>query len=140
MNRFLLAIAGLVLIGVAGVSLPQSKEGETATPVKDPFPNGCVSCHITTPEGMDVRLNVLTKNIKGHPNIASFVKVVPTDCMKCHKDGGKIPSMDVVVHKAHFAKGEESIFVEKFNGDCKACHVLDMKTYEMGVKSGAKNW
>lgn len=132
-----ICMTGAVL--VFGAIIVSSDNGQKPSP-SDPFPNGCVSCHGKTPDGKDVRLNVAIKLVKGHPSVASIVKTVPNDCGKCHKPGGKTPTLDVAVHKAHFGKGDKSVFVKEFKGDCTACHTLDAKTFKMGVKSGPKNW
>lgn len=125
-------------LGVLALSSAQTAPPKLAgITAKDPFPNGCVSCHVKMPD-QDVRLNLIQKTVKKHPSIAS-VKTVPTDCMKCHKAGTKT-AMSVGIHKMHYSKGEKSLFVQKFGGECLNCHTLDPKTFKMSVKSGAKNW
>ncbi len=135
MTWTLLAGAALTAVALSG----QSKI-TTPPPPKDPYPNGCVSCHVKTPDGKDARIHLETKKVPKHPDISAIVKVVPTDCMKCHKPAVKTPTLGVAVHKAHFINGEKSVFATRFKGDCNTCHRLDVKTYKMGVKSGPKNW
>ena len=105
---------------------------------KDPFPNGCVSCHTKLPDGRDLRLPAALKMVPGHPNVASIVKTVPADCKKCH--AGDSRALSMVVHKMHFGKGDKSEFVQKFGGSCVACHRFNPKTNRMDVKTGTKNW
>lgn len=136
------------LIGAGGILLVrpvvQQASAQSKPPTliginsKDPFPSGCVSCHIKLPD-KDVRLNVMLAKVGKHPNITSVVKVVPTDCAKCHKEGSA-RSLSVSSHKMHFQNPTKSEFISKFGGQCLNCHKLDAKTFKMSVKSGAKNW
>jgi hypothetical protein len=78
--------------------------------------------------------------INGHPKIDKIVKVVPKDCLICHKGGPKPPSFNQAMHKVHFEKPAENPFVTEYKGACLNCHSLDFDTGEMSVKSGPKNW
>ena len=109
----------------------------------DQTPNGCVSCHAKHGD-KDYTLPAEVKNVKGHPDISKIVKVAPTDCEKCHKDTGKIPSIAKVVHKVHFGPTADNTaknhFVTAYAGSCLNCHKLDLTTGDMSIKTGNANW
>jgi len=129
---FAFAVSAMLTGAFALVVDPLNQKG-----AKDPFPDGCVSCHAKVPDG-DHRLNVMLGKAK-HPNMAS-VKNVPTDCARCHKPSAQKPSFGEMVHKQHFGRGEASVFVQKFKGDCAHCHEMNAKTGKVVSKSGPKNW
>lgn len=140
-----------VLIGTASLAIAlcglQAATTEAQKPApglpgvtaKDPFPEGCVSCHVKLPDGRDMRLNAALKAVEGHPSVTAMVKSAPADCKKCHTKASGM-GLELVLHKAHYGKGEKSHFVQEFGGSCLACHALDVKTGKMTVKSGPKNW
>ena len=109
----------------------------------DQTPNGCVSCHAKHGD-KDYTLPAELKRVKGHPDISKMVKVVPTDCEKCHTGKGKIPALASVVHKVHFGPTAENTatnhFVTGYSGSCLNCHKLDLGTGAMSVKTGPANW
>jgi hypothetical protein len=119
----------------AVIALGASPFGAARQDSKDPFPNGCVSCHAKVSDG-DHRLQAMLAK-KKHASLANVVNV-PGDCMKCHKS--KSPTFGQSVHKQHFGRGSASAFVEKFKGDCSHCHRVDPKTGKATFKSGKKNW
>ena len=129
---------------VVGLLLPVASsfvgagQGSAKPEAKDPFKNGCVSCHVVLPDGTDKRLNTAIKAIKGHPAL-TMVKNVPGDCGKCHGKG-KVSKLSFSLHKQHYEKGEKSVFLKELKGSCTSCHSLDVKTGKVSVKSGAKNW
>jgi nitrate/TMAO reductase-like tetraheme cytochrome c subunit len=124
---------------VVGLLLPVlSFVGAGQGSAKPDAKNGCVSCHVVLPDGTDKRLNTAVKAIKGHPALA-MVKVVPSDCGKCHGKG-KVSKLSVALHRLHYEKGEKSAFLKELKGSCTSCHSLDAKTGKVSVKSGAKNW
>ena len=137
-------VTGLVILGGAAVMLSAASAGDAPVlpgiTAKDENPNGCVDCHKNQGEGKDYRLSAGLAKIKGHPNVEKIVKVAPKDCTMCHKAGGKVPELSLVVHKAHFDKPTENAFVTVYKGQCLACHALDLKTGAMSTKSGPKNW
>jgi hypothetical protein len=108
--------------------------------VADEHPNGCVDCHKNQGAGKDYRLNVSLAVIEDHPKIDAIVKQVPEGCAICHKEGGKVSPLNLMVHKAHYLKGEKSSFVQFYQGACLSCHKLEVASGKMTVKSGAKNW
>jgi nitrate reductase cytochrome c-type subunit len=89
------------------------------------------------------RENLLTlemEQLAKHPKVDKVVKVVPNDCLKCHKEGTKSGSLSDLTHKNHFGNPAENYFVTTYKGDCLNCHTLDMNTFKMGIKSGPANW
>ena len=107
--------------------------------VKDPYPNGCVSCHVQK-GGKDYRLPVLLSKIEGHPKIDKIVKTAPNDCSKCHKKGTKAGLINLAIHRMHFQNPKENHFIAIYKGNCLSCHKLNLQTYEMEMKSGKANW
>jgi hypothetical protein len=140
----LCVVAGLVILGGAGVALTAASAGDApflpGITAKDENPNGCVDCHKNLGEGKDYRVIAELANVKGHPKIDKIVKTVPKDCTMCHKAGGKVPELNLVIHKVHYRKPAENVFVNVYKGACLNCHSLDADTGAMGVKSGPKNW
>jgi hypothetical protein len=135
--------AGLAIFGGGGVLSAQSAGDRPFLPgvaAKDPFPNGCVDCHIDQGDGKDSRVTAELAKINGHPKIDKIVKIVPKDCLICHKAGPKPPVFNLAMHKVHFAKPSENAFVTAYKGACLNCHSLDLSTGQMSVKSGPKNW
>lgn len=135
----LLAIAGVAtLLILTAAGTPLALPGINA---KDPYPQGCVDCH--TKDGNRLLPNMLkvSKNMKtGHPDIAALVKVVPTDCAKCHKEGGLARAINQDTHLTHFSNPQANAFLTDYQGQCLFCHTLDFKTGTMNVKTGPKNW
>ncbi|MGA2379619.1 MAG: hypothetical protein ABSG85_09945 [Spirochaetia bacterium] len=146
MNRgrtVLCLVVGLAIFGGAAALSAQSAGGTPFLPgvaAKDPFPNGCVDCHKDQGDGKDSTVIAELAKINGHPKIDKIVKVVPKDCLICHKGGPKPPSFNQAMHKVHFEKPAENPFVTEYKGACLNCHSLDFDTGEMSVKSGPKNW
>lgn len=142
MRRSAWAVAIVALFTVSGSGLADQKaKPAPALPgitAKDPFPNGCVSCHVITPDHRDMRLGPLLKTLK-HRNVDAVVKIVPNDCGKCHRAGTE-KGLEKQFHKMHFGKKEKSVFVTEFGGQCLNCHALDPTTGKMTVKSGPRNW
>jgi hypothetical protein len=129
-------VAALVLMA-ADNAKPPYLPGITVT---DEHPNGCVDCHKSQGEGQDFRLNVSLAKLGKHPKIDAIVKKLPEDCMMCHKEGGKVAALNIMLHKAHYEKGAESPFIKFYQGACLNCHKLDAASGKMSVKSGPKNW
>jgi len=107
---------------------------------KDDRPNGCVDCHKKISADKDYSIPAELAKVDGHPKVNKIVKVVPKDCMKCHKEGRKSGPIGPIVHEKHFENPSENHFVKKYGGDCLNCHSLDLKTGVMSVKSGNANW
>lgn len=138
MNHKLIGMTLAAAALACGLVTAQTAKSVPGLTGKDPYPNGCVSCHVKS-AGRDTRLNVDLKKIKGHPNVAGIVKTAPTDCAKCHAANSP-NAISIVLHRAHFGKMGKSVFVQKFGGNCLSCHSFDPKTSRMKVKSGPKNW
>ena len=138
---YFLALAAAVVAG-ALVLMGQAKPKPflPGITVADEHPNGCVDCHNNQGEGKDYRLNVSLAKIQGHPKIDAIVKTVPDSCLICHKEGGKVSPLNVMLHKAHYEKGAESPFVQFYQGACLNCHKLDAASGKVTLKSSAKNW
>jgi hypothetical protein len=108
--------------------------------VPDEYPNGCVSCHVKVSDDKDLRLIAVLKKVEKHPAIEKMVKTVPSDCLKCHKEGSKAGLFNLITHKNHFSNPQENAFVSNYKGNCLACHTLDKNTFIMSIKSGPANW
>ena len=130
-------VAGAVLVLMAADNAKPYLPGITVT---DDHPNGCVDCHKNQGEGKDYRLNVSLAQTGEHPKIDAIVKKLPQDCMMCHKEGGKVAALNLMLHKAHYEKASESAFIQFYQGACLNCHKLDAASGKMSIKSGAKNW
>jgi hypothetical protein len=138
----LLVATGVVLVSVLFAtslwgSEPNKLSGIT---VKDEHPQGCVDCHVKVSDDKDYRLPAELAKVEKHPPIEKIVKVVPVDCLKCHKEGSKGGPLNLITHKKHYQNPSENHFISNYNGDCLNCHILDMSTFKMGVKSGPANW
>ena len=136
-------VAGFAILG-GTVAVSAQAAGDAAylpgITSKDAFPNGCVDCHTNQGEGKDYRITAELAKINGHPKVDKIVKVVPKDCLMCHKAGPKPPVFSQAMHMVHFQKPTENPFVTVYKGACLNCHSLDLATGEMSVKSGPKNW
>jgi hypothetical protein len=137
-------VLGFALFGGTIVLSAQATGGETSflpgITVKDPYPNGCVDCHIDQGGGKDSRVMAELAKINAHPKVDKIVKTVPKDCLICHKAGPKPPVFSQAMHLVHFQKPSENAFVTAYKGACLNCHTLDLSTGVMSVKSGPKNW
>ncbi len=129
------AAGSLVLMGQA-----KPKAFLPGITVADEHPNGCVDCHKNQGEGKDYRLNVTLAKVEGHPKIDAMVKQLPEGCLLCHREGGKVSALNLMLHKAHYAKPADNPFVQFYQGACLNCHKLDAATGKMTVKSAPKNW
>jgi hypothetical protein len=151
----------LLLTASALVALSASAPGPAAAAV-DPYPNGCVDCHIVQKDsGADHRLSVALKNwtagkidadllakskasapaglaLKGkHPATEDALEDIPGACLDCH-DGAskKAPPFGRLLHLVHLTGGTSNAFVTTFKSDCTHCHKLDSKTGEWALPSG----
>jgi len=142
MNR-----AGLIFLSLLVVAavFPAALAAQNAASLPgilgdDPYPAGCVSCHKNDTGAAALKLNLMLARIQGHPKVDAIVKTAPKDCGMCHKEGAKAGTLDSVVHKAHFAKKSDSLFIKQFQGACLNCHHMDLASGLVSIKSGAKNW
>ena len=98
---------------------------------KDPYNNGCVSCHKKTAD-VDRSLPAYVKKISGHPEVR---EATVNACYVCH-ERQKNPELYKRffrgIHKAHW--GSETFYI-KLKGQCFSCH-----TVETNGVSGIKNY
>jgi len=129
--------------------------------VEDKFPNGCVDCHTNHPEmNQDHRLTTILSSwnkgvnpeilkkaqnivpagiiLKGvHPDIRDSVKMIPSDCRKCHSKASKTaPMMYPLMHLIHLTGGEKNHFLTVFQGECTHCHKLNPEKGTWAILSG----
>jgi len=105
---------------------------------EDESPQGCVSCHVVLGNGEDKRLSAVLSEI-GHISLKGKVARVPTDCITCHGKTVDTP-FSVLIHQAHFGSPDKNVFIQRFGGDCRACHAMDAETGKARVKEGDINW
>jgi hypothetical protein len=162
-------VAGGVGWGVTGDALAQPADSAAARhapkipciTAEDPFPRGCVDCHINLPQqSRDVRLSTLLKAwavkvepdllrkaqaaapagvmLKGrHPAVTSALQNIPAGCIKCHgRDSKKAPSFTRLIHVLHLDGGDSNHYLTEFQGACTLCHKLDAKTGVWSIPSG----
>jgi len=121
--------------------------------VEDPFPRGCVDCHINMPQNnQDKRLSSILaswtlqvppelitkarsvagndKVLKGrHPQSDKMFQSVPGNCLNCHEYGsGSIVPLIPIIHLIHLSGGEENHYLRIFQGQCTYCHKFDPNT------------
>jgi len=163
------AIAFVMAITVSAVQ-SQSDESATGTPpsprqvpglnAPDPFPNGCVDCHINMKErNLDTRFSTLmakwadgveprllaaakaaaadSTKIKGKHLKLSVAKMeIPDGCLKCHGSSSTAaPPFARLMHLVHLTGGDANPYMEHFNGDCTPCHKLNKQTGTWSVAS-----
>lgn len=117
---------------------------------QDPFPRGCVDCHVYLPaEKRDVRLSTLLKNmtenakpgllarltklapegrpLQGrHPEVSSNKLNIPADCVSCHGENATdAPPFAGMMHLIHLAGNEDNHYLSIFQGECGFCHKFD---------------
>lgn len=155
MNSHLRLLVGS-LVATALVALPTI--GLAAV---DPYPNGCVSCHVLDKaKGVDNRLSVALKEwtagkiepgllakskaaapaglaLKGkHPAAEDSLEDIPGACLDCHDAGSKkAPSFLRLLHLVHLAGGVNNAYVTTFKSDCMHCHKLNTQTGEWSMPS-----
>jgi hypothetical protein len=131
----------------------------------DPFPGGCVDCHIQYPEqDLDVRFSTLLAlwerevspellarsqaasepgvTLQGmHPETKpDVIDDIPGSCVGCHRRrSDEAPILSRLVHLTHLAGGADNIFMTDFKGDCTLCHKLDLKTGAWSMPSGPEH-
>jgi len=146
MNSFFrkASLVVVLFLFLAGTTLFLAAEEKPFLPgliQEDDHPNGCTDCHRLAGEGRDYRLNVSLKEMEDHPDITMIVNTLPQDCAMCHQKGSDAGELSMVLHKAHYHDPKvENHFIEYYQGECLNCHFLDLKTGDMKIKGGAKNW
>jgi nitrate reductase cytochrome c-type subunit len=128
----------------------------------DPYPNGCVSCHVVDKaKGVDRRLSVALAKwnagkidagllakakasapaglaLKGkHPSAEDSLESIPEGCLDCHSaDSKKAPPFSRLLHLVHLTGGATNSYVTTFKSDCMNCHKLGTQTGEWSMPSG----
>lgn len=161
----------LLIFAVIGLPQDQVKDSTTQAPqpvrkipgitAEDPFPHGCVDCHINRPDmNMDVRISTMMKQwndkveptlltkaqtcgpsgvkLKGkHPIVTNALKDIPAGCLKCHsKVSTEAPPFSRMLHIIHLSGGEKNHFLTMFQGECTYCHKLNLSTGKWSLPSG----
>jgi hypothetical protein len=128
---------------------------------EDPFPKGCIDCHVNMPERrLDTRFSTLLTEwsekvdpgllakaqaaapagitLKGkHPSAASALHDIPARCLHCHgSQSKKAPPFERLMHSIHLTGGDESHFMTVFQGQCTFCHKLNLETGAWSIPSG----
>ena len=126
----------------------------------DPFPRGCVDCHINYVEmEMDTRFSTLLNQwaesvepgllerarnsaagdlvLQGrHPVDDAMLDDIPAGCIACHgRESDIAPPFASMIHNVHLVGGEENHFMTQFQGECTYCHKLDMTTGQWTMPS-----
>jgi hypothetical protein len=135
-------VVGLTFIGGSVALFAQAADAAFLPGItsKDEHPAGCVDCHVVTKDGKDYRVTAELAKITGHPKVDKIVKVVPKDCLMCHKAGPKPPVLANALHEVHYKNAKDNAFIGFYKGACLNCHALDLTTGDMTVKTGPKNW
>lgn len=139
---------------------PQAARKVPGINAADPYPKGCVDCHVNRPQ-MDARLSTqmqqwtggkvnpaLLATVQGsapaglklkgrHPDAEDAFDDVPASCADCHsEDSKKAPPLAGMVHRIHLAGGDKNHFMTEFQGECTYCHKLDAATGAWSMPSG----
>jgi len=129
----------------------------------DPFPRGCVDCHVNMPDqNMDVRLSTLMRGWQeqvepallarvraftpveialagNHPQVEVAGEAIPKACLECHTSTSTTaPPFDRLLHGLHLVGGAENHFLSLFQGECTHCHKLDTATGVWSLGSGVE--
>lgn len=155
--RIRLTALVLFLLGAPGTTPGQEARDPGSG---DPFPQGCVSCHVVLPDGMDVRLSTLMAGWQAgvgpellaaaqaaspggvtlsgrHPDPGESLADVPAGCLTCHgRDARSAPPFARLMHRVHLTGGESNPFVTMFGGACTHCHKLDPDSGAWSLPSG----
>jgi hypothetical protein len=167
-TRFRVAVLVCSIMAVhAAPARSQPPEGSNPPPPRaipgitadDPFPQGCVSCHVQLPD-RDVRLStamgqwekhvdppLLAKaqlvmpegvTLTGkHPPVEKALENIPAGCMTCHGRGAKkAPYFGRLLHVIHLTGAGNNHFMTEFQGECTYCHKLDPATGTWSIPSG----
>jgi hypothetical protein len=127
----------------------------------DRTPHACVDCHVNRPEAnADYRLPTILAKWKDavdpeilqkakaaapegkvlagkHPDVATRIKTIPDDCLKCHgRNSQSAPPFAKLLHAIHLVGGQQNHFLTIANGTCTSCHKLDQKTGAWHLGSG----
>ena len=132
--------AALILLGAAVLTWADSDIELPGITTADESPNGCVDCHKNTTGEVEIRMDIAMKEIDKHPDVTRITRTIPDDCLMCHKANAPAGALSPLTHKNHYSDPDENLFIDDHQGQCLACHALNIATGEMTVKSGPKNW
>jgi len=164
MNGFatILAASAIALSTLAGPAqaVPQPARRIPGINAPDPYPKGCVDCHVNKPPS-DARLSTqvaqwtagkvnaaLLATVQGsapaglklkgrHPDAADSFDDVPTACADCHaEDSKKAPPLAAMVHRIHLLGADKNRFMTEYQGDCTYCHKFDAARGAWSTPSG----
>lgn len=134
-------IIGIITLSLAGLPAAPSKPsvfpGLLSASARNVKPNGCVDCHQPRPDiGRDLRLSVLTSNIKNHTSdtINSVsISEIPTICKTCHEN--RLGNTLHLIHLGYEINPENDSTIS-YTGECLYCHAPDRSTGQMSFKTG----
>lgn len=157
----ILRAISLMAVAILAATDPPAARKIPGINEKDPYPRGCVDCHVNR-AGMPAPISAVVKGwttkvdpkllaklqqfapkgmtLKGkHPNVAAMVKDIPGGCLKCHAKGSKAaPPFATMIHGIHFTDGDSNTFLTTFQGECTFCHKLITTTVEWAMPSAAE--
>jgi len=168
-SQLVLVVTFLFAASSVAVGAPPKGAPHAAPPVRqipgltapDPFPHGCVDCHVNMPEqNMDVRLSTLMRGwqeqvdpallakVRGftpadielrgkHPQVDVAGEEVPKACLECHSStSATAPPFGPLLHGLHLVGGENNHYLSLFQGECTHCHKFDKATGLWSLGSG----
>ncbi|HEX6853443.1 MAG TPA: hypothetical protein VF139_18755 [Candidatus Polarisedimenticolaceae bacterium] len=149
--RTMLLVAALGASAVAAAEGPPAARKIPGINAEDPFPNGCVDCHLNyADKKLDTRFGTLLRQwgekvepsllekaraaapsgltLAGrHPEASGSVASVPGKCLACHGRTSKMaPPFAGMIHAIHLTGGEQNPYLTVFQGECTHCHKLDL--------------
>lgn len=167
MSRTIFLLSAVFTTTLAANAVAAEPQGTPGNPpagavtAKDPFPNGCVDCHLNYPErNMDVRLSTLlvgwrkeveprllakaraasapgAKLAGKHPAAAGSLSSIPGGCLTCHRESStRAPAFAPMIHAIHLTGGPENHYIAHFQGACTHCHKVDAATGRIRVPTG----
>lgn len=139
-------IASILTLGIVMLSLtslpavpskPSVFPGLQSASARNIKPDGCVNCHQPRPDiGRDLRLSVLTSDIKNHTddtiNSVSSSEI-PTICKTCHEN--QLGNTLHLIHLGYEINPENNSTIS-YTGECLYCHAPDRSTGKMSFKTG----
>lgn len=157
----LLFLSAAAQVKERSMPAPQPAPEVPGITTEDPFPRGCVDCHVkyTTPD-MDTRIStymsmwhdgvepaLLAKAqasapsgviLEGkHPDVGDALENIPAGCAMCHsKKSVAAPPLSNMIHRIHLTGGGENFYMTVFQGACTGCHKLDASTGRWSMPSG----
>jgi len=131
----LLGTSGCAQGNTAKKPVPQEEQPANKTlleaAAKDPYEDGCVSCHKKTEE-VDRSLPVYVDKIPGHPEVKDATVNSCYNCHEAEKNYSLYKKFYTGIHRPHW---ESETFYVKQKANCFSCH-----TVESNGVSGIKNY